>query len=169
MYQFILLTVIAACVALPTEDTSEKRVKDCAKGILNPTCLKQGAIVLIERLNKKDEVSLLPGVTLVKDISEKKDTAAEFARSFGKDDTLDNNLLHHIGNFLDTHSVKLRLVDDSAVKEATEVMGEGRAKSGMGGGKKGGMGGLIAMAMMMKGKKIVLYWLLLQDVDSKER
>lgn len=162
MYQIIILTLVASCVALPTDELKhEKLVKDCADGILNAKCLKIGAITLIERLNKKEEVSLLPGVSLVKETSDKakyENVASELARSLtGKaDEKLDKYLLYHVGNFLDTHSVKFRLLDESAVEEASGIMGEGRAKSGLGGGKKGGMGGLIAMAMMMKGESLIM-------------
>ncbi|KOB71117.1 putative Osiris, partial [Operophtera brumata] len=134
MNHFIILTFIASCVALPTDEVkTEKRVKDCSNGILNPTCLKIGAITLMERLNKKDEVSLFPGVSLVKEAGDKtkyETVAAEFARSLtGTDEKLDKYLLYHVGSFLDTHSVKFRLLDESSVEEASGVMGEARAKN----------------------------------------
>ncbi|KOB76551.1 putative Osiris [Operophtera brumata] len=134
MNHFIILTFIASCVALPTDEVkTEKRVKDCSNGILNPTCLKIGAITLMERLNKKDEVSLFPGVSLVKEAGDKtkyETVAAEFARSLtGTDEKLDKYLLYHVGSFLDTHSVKFRLLDESSVEEASGVMGEARAKT----------------------------------------
>lgn len=149
---------MVACVALPTEDKVDKRVKDCANGILNPTCLKIGTISLIEKLNNKDEVSLFPGISLVKEESDKskyETVAADLARSLtGKpDEKLDKYLLYHVGNFLDTHSLKFKLLDSETVEEAQDAVEEGRGKNGLGGGKKGGMGGLIAMAMMMKGKR----------------
>lgn len=153
MYRVIILSFIAISAALPTDDVKpEKLAKDCAKGILSPTCLKIGAITLIERLNKKDEVSILPGVSLVKEASDKskyETVASELARSLtGKaDEKLDKYLLYHVGSFLDTHSVKFRLLSDGAVEEADGAMGEGRRR----GGKRGGMGGIIALAMMMKG------------------
>lgn len=162
MYQIIILTIIASCVALPTDELkTEKRVKDCSNGILNPMCLKIGAITLIERLNKKDELSLLPGISLVKEASDKtkyETVAAELARSLtGTDEKLDKYLLSNVGNFLDTHSVKFRLLDESSVEEVNSAMGEGRGKSPLGGGKKGGLGGIMAMAMMMKGESFLSF------------
>lgn len=162
MFKYVVLITIASAVALPNPDEGKSVdslrgiKKDCANGLLNPGCLKMGAITLLEKLNNKDEVSLIPGVSLVKDgdKSNYEAVAADLARSFGdSDDRLDKSLLYHVGSFLDSHSVKLRLLDDNAVEEAKTAMAEGRAKggSGLGGGKKGGMGGLIAMAMMMKG------------------
>lgn len=157
MFSIIILTIIiSSCLSLPTEEKETGKLRDCVHGILNPTCLKIGAITLIEKLNKKDEVSLFPGVSLVKEgDSNKFDiVAADVARSLtGKgDERLDKYLLYHVGNFLDTHSLKFKLLDNGAVEEAVE---EGR-KTGMGGGgKKGGMGGIIAMAMMMKGEYLI--------------
>ena len=160
MFKYIVLFTVASAVALPNpEDGSVEKVrgikKDCANGLLSPACLKMGAITLLEKFNNKDEVSLFPGVSLVKDgdKSNYEAVAADLARSFSSDsdERLDKSLLYHVGSFLDSHSVKLRLLDDNAVEEAKSAMAEGRAKSGMMGGKKGGMGGLLAMGMMMKG------------------
>ncbi|XP_022827557.1 uncharacterized protein LOC111357194 isoform X2 [Spodoptera litura] len=162
MYKYIVLITVASAVALPNpgDDGAVDKVrgikKDCANGLLSPGCLKMGAITLLEKLNNKDEVSLIPGVSLVKDGSKTnyEAVAADLARSLStdSDDRLDKSLLYHIGSFLDSHSVKLRLLDDNAVEEAKTAIAEGRGKGGMGlGGKKGGMGGLLAMGMMMKG------------------
>lgn len=125
--------------------------QNCAKG-LSPTCLKIGAITLIEKLNSKNEVTLIPGVTLIKDGDNRKVDAAsaEIAKSLPTDDRLDKFLLYQLESFLDTHSVKLKLLDESAVEEAKSMIEEGRARGGL--RKKGGMGPLIAMAMMMKGE-----------------
>ncbi|PZC78360.1 hypothetical protein B5X24_HaOG202266 [Helicoverpa armigera] len=162
MYKYIIVFTIASAVALPNPDdvkTVDKVrgiKKDCANGLLSPTCLKMGAITFLEKLNNKDEVSLIPGVSLVKDSSKtnSESVAADLARSLSgdSDERLDKSLLFHVGSFLDSHSVKLRLLDDNAVEEAKTAMSEGRGNyGGLGGGKKGGMGGLMAMAMMMKG------------------
>lgn len=168
MFKYIILITVASAVALPNpDDGSVDKVrgikKDCASGLLNPGCLKMGAITLLEKLNNKDEVSLIPGVSLVKESgkSNYEGVAADLARSFSgdSDDRLDKSLLYHVGSFLDSHSVKLRLLDDNAVEEAKNAMAEGRSKSGMGlGGKKGGMGGLLAMGMMMKGTQSFFFF-----------
>lgn len=149
---------------MPNPETTEATVttaaralkKDCTNGIFSPVCLKLGAISMLERLNGKDEVALIPGVSLVKEGGDPKAeaVAAELARSMSEpEERLDKVLLYHIGTFLDTHAVKLRLLDNSAVEDARSMISEGRGKNPLSmGGKKGGMGGLIAMAMMMKGK-----------------
>ncbi|KAL0860898.1 hypothetical protein ABMA27_009435 [Loxostege sticticalis] len=164
MFKFIVLTVVASAVAMPNQSTEAPaetvRVtnkKDCSSGIFSPTCLKLGVLTLMEKLNNKDEVALVPGVSLVKD-RDAKTEAVDFARALSSEpeERLDKYLLYHVGSFLDTHSVKLRLLDESAVEEARSMIGEGRGKNPLGmGGKKGGMGGLIAMAMMMKGVAVV--------------
>ncbi|RVE43868.1 hypothetical protein evm_011484 [Chilo suppressalis] len=160
MFKIVLIAaVVSSAFGMPNQSTETPEAvkvtkKDCANGIFSPTCLKLGAINLLEKLSTKEEVALIPGVSLVKD-KEVKPEAVEFARSLSAEpeERLDKYLLYHVGTFLDTHSVKLRLLDDAAVEEAKSAIGEGRAKGGLGlgGGKKGGMGGLLAMAMMMKG------------------
>ncbi|XP_030037385.1 uncharacterized protein LOC115452902 [Manduca sexta] len=166
MFKVTIIIVALGCVvALPNPDNAEAKSdktralkKECANGILNPTCLKIGAISLIEKLNTKEELALIPGVSLVRDGEGNpkfESVTAELARSLSSepDERLDKFLLYNVGTFLDTHSVKLKLADASAVEEARSLVSEGRGdKGGMGmGGKKGGMGGLMAMAMMMKG------------------
>ncbi|XP_053619733.1 uncharacterized protein LOC128680537 isoform X1 [Plodia interpunctella] len=161
MYKIIIIiAIISYAFAKPnpeTEPTYKIFKKDCTNGIFRPTCLKIGAITLFEKLNSKDELTLIPGVSLIKEKSDSKAEliANELARSLtvDSDERLDKVLLYHVGMFLDTHAVKLRLLDDGAAEEARNVIGEARAKSPLSmGGKKGGMGGLIAMAMMMKVK-----------------
>ncbi|XP_072935080.1 uncharacterized protein [Epargyreus clarus] len=142
----------------PTMETAAKAMgKDCTNGIFSPTCLKIEAISVLEKLSSKDELQLLPGVSVVKEKSENSsktdEFAAELARSLPSkpDERLDKYLLYRLGSYLDSHSVKLRLLDDSATEEARALIGEARGKGGGLGGKKGGMGGLLAAAVMMKG------------------
>ncbi|KAJ0170866.1 hypothetical protein K1T71_013638 [Dendrolimus kikuchii] len=162
MYKLVILVTISCALALPNPeaeklDKVKQTKKECASGLLSPACLKIGALTLLEKLNTKDEVALIPGVSLVKDGEEKgkyEAVAAEIARSMSSDpeERLDKFLVYNVGAFLDSHSVKLKLVDDSAVEEARKIVEEGRGNKNplSVGGKKGGMGGLIAMAMMMK-------------------
>lgn len=156
MYSVLILVIVSSAFALPnpeeanTVDKVHIVKKDCGSGILSVTCLKHGAIAMLEKLNNKDEVALIPGVSLVKDNrkSNYDEVANDLARSFSSDqeNKLDKSLLYHLGSFLDSHSVKLRLLDDNAVEEAKTAMEEGRGRK-----KKGGMGALFAMAAMMKG------------------
>ncbi|XP_011554425.3 uncharacterized protein LOC105385701 [Plutella xylostella] len=174
MFIKICLLFIASATALPspeireiTSNTIESPVdsvtaaramaKDCSSGIFSPTCLKIEAISMLEKLSSKDELQLLPGVSVVKEANDNKSKAEEFAaelaRSFPSkpDERLDKYLLYRLGTYLDTHSVKLRLIDENASEEARSLIGEARGKNPLGGGKKGGMGGILAAALMMKG------------------
>ncbi|XP_026734496.1 uncharacterized protein LOC113498614 [Trichoplusia ni] len=170
MFTIPIIFLITAATALPNPETNEstKKVevvesaaramkKDCTNGIFSPTCLKIEAISMLEKLSAKEELRLLPGVSLVKEPSKDngskvEEFAAELARSLAKpDERLDKYLLYRLGDYLDTHTVKLRLLDENAAQEARAFVGEGRGKGGFGGGKKGGMGGLLAAGLLMKG------------------
>ncbi|XP_045780337.1 uncharacterized protein LOC123877564 [Maniola jurtina] len=140
------------------ESTARAMGKECPNGIFSATCLKIEAISMLEKLSSKDELRLLPGISVVKEVKENGSKAEEFAAELARampskpDERLDKYLLYRLGSYLDNHSVKLRLLDDGATEEARALIGEARGKGGgLGGGKKGGMGGLIAAALMMKG------------------
>ncbi|KAI5645721.1 hypothetical protein NE865_02388 [Phthorimaea operculella] len=166
LLQFVVVAVLANPVTqneVPSVETAARVMgKGCSNGIFSAQCLKIEALSLLEKLNSKDEVQLLPGVSLTKEPSKDngskaEEFAAELARAFPSkpDERLDKYLLYRLGTYLDTHSVKLRLMDDKVSEEARALIGEAR-KGGDdyglgGGGKKGGMGGLMAMALMMKG------------------
>lgn len=162
MFRIFVLTTLTCILASPTvqEDVVEPsidkavRVKNnCAQGIFNPTCLKIEAIRLIEKINKNKEVTLIPGVTLVKDREDVKTEAvvAELARSLPSEpeERLDKFLLYLLESFLGTHSVKLRLLDDAEAAEARSEANRARKRTG---GKKSNLGPMIAMAAMMKGE-----------------
>ncbi|XP_063389509.1 uncharacterized protein LOC134675224 [Cydia fagiglandana] len=166
MYRLVCLVLLCTAVAFPTADNSVEPTmetaaramgKNCSSGIFSVTCLKIEAISALEKLSSKEELQLLPGITVVKEKNENGSNAKEFAAELARampnkpDERLDKYLLYTLGNYLDTHSVKLRLLDDSASEEARAMIGEARRKGGIGGGKKGGMGGLMAMGMLMKG------------------
>ncbi|GBP17618.1 hypothetical protein EVAR_12321_1 [Eumeta japonica] len=178
MFLLTCLALVAAAAAIPSPEVREGAAnnieptvesaaramgKDCSTGIFSPTCLKIEAISVLEKLSSKKELRLLPGLSVVQEPASEngskiEDITADLARSFpGKpEERLDKYLLYRLGTYLDTHSVKLRLMDESATEEARAIMGEARAKGGIlggggGGGKKGGMGRLIAAALMMKG------------------
>lgn len=166
MYRIPYIFLFACVFALPSPETLKENVetvrsfgKDCSNGIFSPTCLKIEAISLLEKLSSKDELRLLPGVSVVKETNENGSKAMEFAAELARslptkpDERLDKFLLYQLGSYLDTHTVRLRLLDDSAAEEARSLVGEARAKGGFGGGgKKGGMGGLLAAGLLMKGR-----------------
>lgn len=174
MYKVAALLLVVGATALPNPEigTNQDNVehiesaaramgKDCSSGIFSPTCLKIEAISMLEKLSSKEELRLLPGVSLVKESnaengSKAEEFAAELARALPSkpDERLDKYLLYKLGNYLDTHTIKLRLLDETATEEARALVGEARGKGGLG-GKKGGMGGLLALGLLFKGTSSV--------------
>lgn len=163
MIRILLLISLTCVLAAPNnqEDVIEPsvdkavRVKNnCEYGIFSPTCFKIGIIRLIDRLNKNKEVTLIPGVTLVKDREDESTeaVAAELARSLASqpEEKLDKFLLYFLESFLDTHSVKLRLLDDTGTPEARSNGNDARKRTG--GKKNSNVGPIIAMAAMLKGE-----------------
>lgn len=81
--------------------------------------------------------------------------SSELARAFpdSPEKRLNGFLIAKIQDFLQSYTVKLQLLSDDSVGAF-----ESRKKGGggLGGDKKGGMGGIVAMAMMMKGMNIFM-------------
>lgn len=143
--------------------------KECSGGSLSAKCLKIHALSFIEDLGSRDELSLLPGLSIVKEnlssISPSpEEMAAELSRQFpGKpEEKLNRFLIYRLQDYLDNHSLKYKLLDPQTSKEAMEMAkGDKEAigrKHGGGGGGIGGKGGgaLLAAAMMMKGNMYFL-------------
>lgn len=141
----------------PTMETAARAMgKDCSSGIFSPTCLKIGAISVLEKLNTKDKIQLIPGVSLVKESNESESAekfAAELVKSLPTkpEERLDKYLLYRLGTYLDSHAIKLNLIDEETAEEARSILNESRGRKDPFGGKKGAMEGFLAMAMMMKG------------------
>lgn len=155
----------------PPKNTSERAGrslhKDCNSS-LSAKCLKIHVLSFIEDLSSRDELPLLPGLSIVKEnktsnSSNPEELAAELSRQFpGKpEEKLNRFLLHRLQDYLDGHSLRYRLLDPKTTKEAMnmakgdqEAIGRksGGGGGGLGGGGKGGGGGLLAAALMMKGK-----------------
>ncbi|XP_061723586.1 uncharacterized protein LOC133529792 [Cydia pomonella] len=157
-------------ISEPPKNVSERAGrflhKDCNSS-LSAKCLKIHVLSFIEDLSSRDELSLLPGLSIVKEnktvnSSSPEELAAELSRQFpGKpEEKLNRFLLHRLQDYLDGHSLKYRLLDPKTSEEAMS-MAKGDSASvgrksgggggGLGGGGKGGGGGLLAAAMMMKG------------------
>lgn len=156
MFKIFVLTSLTCVLALPTAENIDLRTpyslkKDCGNGILKVPCLKIAAITLLEKINKKSELTLFPGITLVKDSERNTENsvAVELARS--SEEKLDKYLMYQLGAFLETHSVKLSLIDETAVEEVKNVF-EARSQK-----KKNGWAVILAMAAMMKGTNFINY------------
>lgn len=151
-----------------TERTGRTLQKEC-NSLLNSKCLKIHALSFLEDLSSRDELNLLPGLSIVKEnqtgnTPSPEEMAAELSRQFpGKpEEKLNRFLLYRLQDYLDGHSLRYRLLDPQTTKEAMD-MAKGDKESvgrksggggggGFGGGGKGGGGGaLLAAALMMKG------------------
>lgn len=150
-----------ASTARPDRSDFKKSLSRNCANAYTITCLKLDIVSWVDKLNEEDDYNVLPGVSVVRDNGSARantaDLVAELARDFPNDAEarLDAYLLKKVANYLNSHSLRLKLLDKDGV-------GSGRAKGGGGllgggggggGGKKGGggMGMLLAAAAMMKG------------------
>lgn len=147
------------------ERTGRTLHKECS-GSLSAKCLKIHVLSFLEDLNSRNELPILPGLSIIKENQTTNTTpeelAAELSRQFpGKpDEKLNRFLLYRLKDYLDGHSIRYRLLDPDTSKRAMDIAkgdsevvgrkGGGGGGGGFGGGKGGG-GGLLAAAMMMKG------------------
>lgn len=137
--------------------------KECSEGI-NAKCMKIHVLSFIEDLSSREELPILPGLSIVKERDVNKtnpeEMAAELSRQFpGKpDEKLNRFLLYRLQDYLDGHSLRYRLLDPKTSKEALDMAKGDKSvigrKAGGGGGGLGGKGGggLLAAMLMMKGK-----------------
>lgn len=147
-----------------TERTGRLLNKECSS-LLSSKCLKIHMLSFIEDLSSRDELPLLPGLSIVKENKTSNpspdEMAAELSRQFpGKpEEKLNRFLLFRLQDYLDGHSLKYRLLDPQTTQDAMDMAkGDketiGRKSGGGGGGLGGGKGGggaLLAAALMMKG------------------
>ncbi|XP_058120393.1 uncharacterized protein LOC131284931 [Anopheles ziemanni] len=119
----------------------------------NVNCLKLELVSFLERVTNQKEYSLMSGVSVVRDpganITRTADIIAEVTRIFptNPEKRLDEFLLTKLNDYLQTHSLRLKFMDDDAFAKAREVFIGRKGKLG----KKGGLETLLAGAMMMKG------------------
>lgn len=160
-----------------TERTGRTLHKECS-GSLSAKCLKIHVLSFLEDLNSRNELPILPGLSIIKENRTTNTTpeelAAELSRQFpGKpDEKLNRFLLYRLKDYLDGHSIRYRLLDPDTSKKAMDIAtgdsevvgrkGGGGGGFGGGGGKHGGGGGgLLAAALMMKGAFIFNFYPLL--------
>ncbi|KAF5304200.1 hypothetical protein FQR65_LT18885 [Abscondita terminalis] len=161
VFMVVFINDIIAENVTPTPDRSDFKKslsRDCSNSYTT-TCFKLDIVSWVDKLNEEDNYNVIPGVSVVRENgSARANTAelvAELARDFPNDAEarLDAYLMKKVANYLNSHSLRLKLTDN-------EDISTGRAKGGLlggggkggGGGKKGGgMGMLLAAAAMMKG------------------
>ncbi|KAB0794909.1 hypothetical protein PPYR_11748 [Photinus pyralis] len=159
LFTLVVLNYVTADNATPTPDRSEFKKslsRDCSNAYTT-TCLKLDIVSWVDKLNEDDDYSVFPGISVVRENGSARantaDIVAELAREFPNDAEarLDAYLLRKVSNYLNSHSLRLKLFDSDAVSTAR---GKGGSFGGGGGGGKkggGGMGMLLAAAAMMKG------------------
>ncbi|KAF5290251.1 hypothetical protein FQA39_LY14805 [Lamprigera yunnana] len=158
----VCLNNIYADNATPTPDRSDFKKslsRDCSNSYTT-TCLKLDIVSWVDKLNEEDDYNVLPGLSVVRENDSARantaDLVAELARDFPNDAEarLDAYLFKKVSNYLNSHSLRLKLFDnDSAGTARGKGGGLLGGKGGGGGGKKGGggLGMLLAAAAMMKG------------------
>lgn len=155
------------------ERTGRLLHKECTN-LLSSKCLKIHVLSFLEELSSREELSLLPGLSIIKENltssnPSPEEMAAELSRQFpGKpEEKLNRFLLYRLQDYLDGHSLRYKLLDPQTTKEAMD-MAKGDRESvgrksggggGLGGGKGGGGGALLAAAMMMKGNIRYFTWI----------
>ncbi|XP_004926138.3 transcription factor Sox-1-like [Bombyx mandarina] len=126
------------------------------------------ALSFLEDLSSREELHLLPGLSIIRENQTNATTAEEIAAELSKqypgkpEEKLNRFLLYRLQDYLDGHSLKYKLLDPQTTKQAMDMAkgdpesigrksGGGGGGGGFGGGKGGGGGALLAAALMMKG------------------
>jgi len=102
------------------------------------TCLKLDVVSLVDRLSETDKYQLLPGVTVVRDNSSAEngsdedestgrkfpaDLVASLARDYPNDvdSRLDAFLIRRVGQYLNSHSITVKLFDEESFARARQL------------------------------------------------
>ncbi|GAB0087566.1 Protein of unknown function DUF1676 [Sergentomyia squamirostris] len=155
----ISVTLFSSCLALDVSELKRSFSLDC-DAAYNPMCLKVDIVAFIERLSSNSELILSPSVSIVKDNNanhtRNAEIIAELSRSFPNDPSkrMDGFLFSKLSDYLQSHTLRFRLWDNKSSLEDAKAAFTGR--KGKIGGKKGGLEGLLAAAMMMKGTMMAL-------------
>ncbi|XP_050304353.1 uncharacterized protein LOC126741920 [Anthonomus grandis grandis] len=137
------------CVALDRNEFKRSLSRNCDDSY-SLTCLKLDVVSWVDKLSDNEDITVLPGVSLVRENSSVKanngDLVSEVAREFPDDPNarLDAYMMRKITGFLDNHSVKLNL----GTTEPGDSVGSARKKDKKG---DGGLGMILAAGAMMKG------------------
>ncbi|XP_023707888.1 homeobox protein unc-4 [Cryptotermes secundus] len=176
------------------------------------TCLKLDVVSLVDRLSETDKYQLLPGVIVVRDNSSAEngsddeesatsrkfpvDLVASLARDYPNDvdSRLDAFLIRKVGQYLNSHSITVKLFDEESFARARQLEleaaeqldqnnsddiqsgragggggggGLGGGGGGGGGGKRQGMGQLLLAALLMKGTLVPIAFAALAGLAGK--
>ncbi|XP_005176898.1 uncharacterized protein LOC101890984 [Musca domestica] len=161
---FILLLKFSESASIDVETTTERSSNENRPSVKQTLeecntsfswiCLKIEFVKILEYLTEREELRLLNGISLVKDPEAKEiktsELMADVARSYPNDPNARINgfIVNKINNFLQTHYLRFKLIDDKTVMQARSLVETGRKDKF---GKKGGMEMLLAAGLMMKG------------------
>ncbi|EDS33696.1 osiris 16 [Culex quinquefasciatus] len=144
--------VVSVILGFVSGAISEKSRKICDNKY-SLTCLKLEIVSFLERISDQSEYNLMSGVSVVKDntvnVTKTAEIIAEVSRIFPADPNkrLDEFLIVKLNDYLKSHSLRLKLMDNEAMEKARDLFEGRKGKLG----KKGGLETMIAAAMMMKG------------------
>lgn len=154
------LTGLASASAVDVQAKSDRSefkkslAKNCDDSY-SLTCLKLDVVSWVDKLSENEDISVLPGVSIVRENSSAKvttsDIVTELAREFPDDPNarLDAFMLKKVSGFLNNHSIKLNLWNAAQDESA----GTARKKDKKGGD---GLGMILAAGAMMKGMLMAL-------------
>lgn len=140
----LTLLTIAFAAENQKSDFNKSFGKNCDNSY-TATCLKLDIVGWVDGLSEKQNIDVIPGVSIVREnVSARANTAdmvADLGREFPNDPNarLDGFLMQKVKSFLNSHSIKLNL----AAEDENVVTGRKKKKSG-------GMGGILAAAAMLK-------------------
>ncbi|XP_055682491.1 uncharacterized protein LOC129789579 [Lutzomyia longipalpis] len=155
----VISVFFTCCLAVDVTDFKRSFSLDCDSQY-NPLCFKMDIAAFIERLSTSPELILTPSVSIVRDgnatNTKNSEIIAELSRSFPNDPSkrMDGFLFSKLSDYLQSHTLRFRLWDNKSSLEDAKAAFTGR--KGKIGGKKGGLEGLLAAAMMMKGTMMAL-------------
>ncbi|KAK1122773.1 hypothetical protein K0M31_009215 [Melipona bicolor] len=131
------------------ESLASSLSKDCGKSY-SATCLKLDVVSFLDRLSEQEDISILPGVSVIKENGSAggmpaSEVVANLARDFPNDveKRLDAYLIHKVGSYLHSHSISIKLFDPRTFEAARNFNEETLAQLGLGGGQSVGTGKIL--------------------------
>ncbi|NP_001161266.1 osiris 8 precursor [Nasonia vitripennis] len=132
--------------------------KDCS-GAEVSSCLKLKLLSTMERVSRSAQLNIVEGVTLVKDeqaasqpeepIRSPQEIEASLPRSLeDKEDALNSMILDKAVGFLQSHTLKVKLPNVEELQRSLSEEGRGK--------KRKGMGGLLAIPLLIGGTLVPL-------------
>lgn len=164
--------IVVADEVNATSNSARAFSRDCSKSY-STTCMKLDVVSFVEKLSETENYSILPGVSMIREkdavVPKTSEMVAELARDFPNDAEarLDAFLLKKVEGYLNTHSLRFKLLDQKSIDAARYLVdsttGRGKKNKGMGQALMAGIlmvkGTLLPIAMgtlaMMAGKALM--------------